>query len=183
MHLHCIWWTIATTFVEQLLLPLWIQCYKVFMRLCVVRSFKCSTLTLKVKIYNFKPLKLQQKFLPNLWHGNLMHFDATTLMWTWIASVHYIGGIVVRIHIVIQHTSLTYHTHIHTQTHNMDKSIHKYLCTTIENVTRKIYYHKTHDANTYSQAKPTPLRESRPMLTWHHSLELHWKCHEKDLLS
>ncbi len=42
-----------------------------------------------------------------------------------------------------------------------------------ENVTRKIYYHKIRDANTYSQAKPTPLRESRPMLTRHHSSELH----------
>jgi hypothetical protein len=41
------------------------------------------------------------------------------------------------------------------------------------NVTRKIYYHKTHDANTYSQAKPTPLRESRLMLTGHHNSELH----------
>ncbi len=37
-----------------------------------------------------------------------------------------------RIYIIIQHTSLTYHTHIHTQTHNMDKSIHKYLCTIIQ---------------------------------------------------
>jgi hypothetical protein len=81
--------------------------------------------------------------------------------------------IVVRIHIVIQHTSLTYHTHIHTQTHNMDESIHKYMCTTTENVTRKIYYHKTRDAYTYSQAKPTPLREFRPMLTGHHSSKLH----------
>jgi len=80
---------------------------------------------------------------------------------------------VVRIHIVIQHTSLTYHTHIHTQTHNMDESIHKYMCTTTENVTRKIYYHKTRDAYTYNQAKPTPLREFRPMLTGHHSLKLH----------
>jgi hypothetical protein len=42
-----------------------------------------------------------------------------------------------------------------------------------ENVTRKIYYHKTHDANTYSQAKPTPLRKSKPMLTEHHSSKLH----------
>jgi hypothetical protein len=80
---------------------------------------------------------------------------------------------VVRIHIVIQHTSLTYQTHIHTQTHNMDESIHKYLCTTTENVTRKIYCHKTHDVNTYNQAKPTPFRESRLMLTRHHNLELH----------
>ncbi len=38
--------------------------------------------------------------------------------------------IVVRIHIVIQHTLLTYHTHTHTQTHNMDESIYKYPCTT-----------------------------------------------------
>jgi len=37
--------------------------------------------------------------------------------------------VIVRIHIVIQHTSLTYHTHIHAQTHNMDESIHKYMCT------------------------------------------------------
>ncbi len=80
---------------------------------------------------------------------------------------------VVRIHIVIQHTLLTYHIHIHTQTHNMDENIHKYSCTTIENVMRKIYYHKTHDANTYSQAKPIPLRESRLMLIGYHSLELH----------
>jgi hypothetical protein len=42
-----------------------------------------------------------------------------------------------------------------------------------ENVTRKIYYHKTRDAYTYSQAKPTPLREFRPMLTGHHSSKLH----------
>ncbi len=82
-------------------------------------------------------------------------------------------GCVVRIHIVIQHTLLTYHTHIHTQTHNMDESIHKYPCTTTKNVTRKIYYHKTCDANTYNQAKPTPLRESRSMLTGHHSSKLH----------
>jgi hypothetical protein len=41
------------------------------------------------------------------------------------------------------------------------------------NVTRKIYYHKTHDANTYSQAKPTPLRESRLMLIGRHNSELH----------
>ncbi len=102
--------------------------------------------------------------------------------------------LVVQIHIVIQHTSLTYHTHIHTQTHDMDESIHKFphhplpiwphnqrarsqnpshLNSLSENVTRNIYYHKTHDANTYSQAKPTPLRESMSMLTWHHSLELH----------
>jgi hypothetical protein len=81
--------------------------------------------------------------------------------------------VAVRIHIVIQHTSLTYHTHIHTQTHNMDESIHKYPCTTTKNVTKKIYYHKTHDANTCSQAKPTPLKESRPMLIRHHSSELH----------
>jgi hypothetical protein len=76
--------------------------------------------------------------------------------------------VVVRIHIVIQHISLTYHTHIHTQTHNMDENIHKYPCTTTENVTKKIYYH---DANIYSQTKPTPLRESKPMLTGHHSSE------------
>jgi hypothetical protein len=81
--------------------------------------------------------------------------------------------VIVRIHIVIQHTSLTYHTHIHTQTHNMDESIHKYPCTTTENVMKNIYYHKTHDANTYSQVKPTPLRESRSMLIGHHNLELH----------
>jgi hypothetical protein len=42
-----------------------------------------------------------------------------------------------------------------------------------ENVMRKIYYHKTRDAYTYSQAKPTPLREFRPMLTGHHSSKLH----------
>jgi hypothetical protein len=42
-----------------------------------------------------------------------------------------------------------------------------------ENVTRKIYYHKTHDANTYSQAKSTPFRKSKPMLIGHHSSELH----------
>jgi hypothetical protein len=42
-----------------------------------------------------------------------------------------------------------------------------------KNVTRKIYYRKTRDANTYSQAKPTPLGESKPMLTGHHSLKLH----------
>jgi hypothetical protein len=42
-----------------------------------------------------------------------------------------------------------------------------------ENVTRKIYYHKTCDANTYSQAKLTPLRESRSMLMGHHSSKLH----------
>jgi hypothetical protein len=42
-----------------------------------------------------------------------------------------------------------------------------------ENVTRKIYYYKTHDENTYSQSKPTPLKESRPMLTGHHSSKLH----------
>jgi hypothetical protein len=42
-----------------------------------------------------------------------------------------------------------------------------------KNVTRKIYYHKTRDAYTYSQAKPTPLRESRPMLMGHYSLKLH----------
>ncbi len=42
-----------------------------------------------------------------------------------------------------------------------------------ENAMRKIYYHKTRDANAYSQAKPTPLRNSRPMLTGHHSSELH----------
>jgi hypothetical protein len=42
----------------------------------------------------------------------------------------YMQDSVMRIHIVIQHTSLTYHTHIHTQTHNMDESIHKYMCTT-----------------------------------------------------
>jgi hypothetical protein len=42
-----------------------------------------------------------------------------------------------------------------------------------ENVTWKIYYHKTHDENTYSQAKLTTFRESRPMLTKHHSSELH----------
>jgi hypothetical protein len=42
-----------------------------------------------------------------------------------------------------------------------------------ENVMRKIYYHKTRDANTYSQAKPTPLRESRLMLIGHHSSKLH----------
>ncbi len=38
--------------------------------------------------------------------------------------------LVMQIHIIIQHTSLTYHTHIHTQTHNMDENIHKYPCTT-----------------------------------------------------
>jgi hypothetical protein len=42
-----------------------------------------------------------------------------------------------------------------------------------ENVTRKIYYHKTRDENTYSQAKPTPLKESRPMLIGHHNSKLH----------
>ncbi len=42
-----------------------------------------------------------------------------------------------------------------------------------ENVMRKIYYHKTHDANTYSQAKPTPLRKSSSMLTGHHNSKLH----------
>jgi hypothetical protein len=42
-----------------------------------------------------------------------------------------------------------------------------------ENVTRKIYYHKTRDAYTYSQAKPIPLREFRPMLMGHHSSKLH----------
>ncbi len=42
-----------------------------------------------------------------------------------------------------------------------------------ENDTRKIYYHKTRDVNTYSQAKPTQLRESRPMLMGHHSSKLH----------
>jgi hypothetical protein len=115
------WKCICIVYDEQLLLlPLLNNCCylcgfnvtKCSCALCVVRSFKCNTLTLKVKIYNFKQLKLQQKFWPNLWHGNLMHFGATTLMWTWIANVHYIGGIVVRIHIVIQHTSLTYHTDI-----------------------------------------------------------------------
>jgi hypothetical protein len=55
----------------------------------------------------------------------------------------------------------------------MDKSIHKYMCTTTENVTKKIYYHKTRDANTYNQAKPTPLEESKLMITGHHSSELH----------
>jgi len=88
------------------------------------------------------------------------------------------GPFVMRIDIVIQHTSLTYHTHIHTQTHNMDESIHKYMCTTTysslsENDTRKIYYHKTRDANTYSQVKRTPLREFKLMLTRHHSSKLH----------
>jgi len=42
-----------------------------------------------------------------------------------------------------------------------------------ENDTKKIYYHKTRDVNTYNQAKPTPLKESRPMLTGHHSSKLH----------
>lgn len=91
---------IVVQYDEQLLLPLLNNCCylcgfnvtKCWCALCVVRSFKCNTLTLKVKIYNFKQLKLQQKFWPNLWHGNLMHFDVTTLMWTWIASVHYISG-------------------------------------------------------------------------------------------
>ncbi len=44
-------------------------------------------------------------------------------------GVNYDEG-VMQIHIVIQHTSLTYYTHIHTKTHNMDESIHKYPCTT-----------------------------------------------------
>ncbi len=87
------WKCICIVYDEQLLLlPLLNNCCylcgfnvtKCSCALCVVRSFKCNTLTLKVKIYNFKPLKLQQKFWPNLWHGNLMHFDATTLMWTWL---------------------------------------------------------------------------------------------------
>jgi hypothetical protein len=81
--------------------------------------------------------------------------------------------VVLQIHIVIQHTLLTYHIHIHTQIHNMDENIHKYLCTITENVTRKIYYHKTRDINTYSQAKPTPLKEYRLMVIRHHSLKLH----------
>jgi len=87
----------------------------------------------------------------------------------------WIERFVVRIHIVIQHTSLTYHTHIHTQTHNMDESIHKYMCTTIrpQNDTKNIYYHTIHDANIYSQAKPTPLKESMLMLKGHHSSKLH----------
>jgi len=55
----------------------------------------------------------------------------------------------------------------------MDESIHKYMCTTTENVTKNIYYHKIHHANTYSQAKPTPLKESMPMLIGHHGSELH----------
>jgi len=95
------------------------------------------------------------------------------MLWRNQNGNHLVFSFVVRIHIIIQHTSLTYHTHIHTQTHNMDESIYKYMCTTIENVMRKIYYHKTRDAYTYSQAKPTPLRKSRSMLTRHHSSKLH----------
>jgi hypothetical protein len=57
----------------------------------------------------------------------------------------------------------------------MDESIHKYMCITTrpQNDTKKIYYHKTRDANIYSQAKPTPLKKSRPMLMGHHSSKLH----------
>jgi len=43
-----------------------------------------------------------------------------------------------------------------------------------ENDTRKIYYHKTRDANTYNQTKPAPFKESRSMLTGHHSSKLHY---------
>jgi hypothetical protein len=66
-------------------------------------------------------------------------FDSTLLplpfllhTWVGLVSIQFLLPLlfVVRIHIIIQHTLLTYHTHIHTQTHNMDDNIHKYLCTT-----------------------------------------------------